>query len=175
MLKRLLIAAGLVIVAGAWAEEPQLNEYQVKAAFLLNFANFVEWPQGTFAGTDDRFSVCVLGKNPFGQNLDVLAKRKTAEGRLFDVRQIPGVKESAGCQIVFVSSSERLRYRVIIEGLKSGILTVGETDDFAEQGGAMELVVVEGKVQIKIDARAAKDRNLRVSSHLLSLAKSARQ
>ena len=150
------------------------DEYQVKAAFLCNFAKFVEWPRSTFTSPSDPFVICVLGRNPFGNVLEGLAGGRSVDGHPFAVRYGTDIRQVAGCQILFVSSSERLRYRSILETLKgSSVLSVGDTGDFITEGGVVDLCVERGKVRIEIDPQAARKRNLRVSSHLLALAKVA--
>ena len=149
----------------------RLDEYQVKAAFICNFANFVEWPPPTYRSPADPFMVCVLGRNPFGSALESMAAGRMVDGHPFTVRQMSDVRQSAGCQIVFVSESERLRYRLILDSLKtSSILSVGETSGFISEGGIVVLRVEDGRVRIEIDAQAAKQKNLRISAHLLDLA-----
>lgn len=174
MRSRSRIAAVIMACLVAPAFGQAVDEYQVKAAFLLNFANFIEWPPGTFTSAQDSFKVCVLGRNPFGSAFEALANRKTADGRKFEIRQIGGARQAAGCQIVFVSSAERLRYRAISEDLRGNVLLVGETSDFVSQGGTIGLLLNDSRIRMAIDAEGAKARNLRISSHLLSLAQNGK-
>jgi hypothetical protein len=168
VLEAVLAAAIAVSVFGQ-----SFNEYQVKAAFLFNFANFVEWPEGTFTSTDEPFTVCLVGRSPIEHAFEPLAGRTTADGRSFAVREIGNGQDTGACQIVFISASERLRYRSIVEKLRGSILVVGETSDFVAQGGAVELLLSGNKIRMVIDARPAKERKLRISSHLLRLAQGA--
>jgi hypothetical protein len=149
----------------------QLDEYQVKAAFVSNFANFVEWPATAFHSPQDPFSICVLGHNPFGHALRSLAEGKSAGGHVLVVHEASDPAQALGCQIVFVSSSERLRFRAVVESLKAtNALTVGDTADFINEGGMIALRLEGGRIRMRINADAAKERNLRISAHLLSLA-----
>jgi hypothetical protein len=151
------------------------DEYQVKAAFLCNFANFVEWPPSTYKSSSDPFTVCVLGRNPFGNVLESLAAGRSVDGHPFAIRFGTDIRRIDGCQILFVSASERLRYRSILDAVKtSSVLSVGESSDFIAEGGVVDLRVENGKVRVEIDAPAAHQRNLRVSAHLLGLSKAAR-
>jgi hypothetical protein len=153
----------------------KLDEYQVRAAFICNFANFVEWPPAAFQRPDDPFTICVMGRNPFGRTLTSLVDGKLLDRRAFVVRPVADVRQVSGCHILFISSSERLRFRSILENLKtSSVLSVGDTNDFIAAGGIVGLPLESGKVRIEISAQAAKERNLRISSHLLSLAQTSK-
>jgi hypothetical protein len=151
------------------------DEYHVKAAFLCNFANFVEWPPSTYRSPSDPLTVCVLGRNPFGNVLESLTAGRSVDGHPFAVRYETDVRQVGGCQILFVSASERLRYRSILDAVKtSSVLSVGDSSDFIAEGGVVDLRLESGKVRVEIDAQAARQRNLHVSAHLLGLAKVAR-
>jgi hypothetical protein len=153
----------------------KLDEYQVKAAFVVNFASFVEWPAEAFRGPQDAFTICVLGRDPFGHWLEGLAQGKVVDGRAFVVRHVNDAPQVSGCQILFLSASERLRFRSILQDLKGcSVLTVGDTNDFLAAGGVIALRMDEGKIRIQIHAEGAKERNLRISAHLLSLAEGSR-
>ena len=153
------------------AQSPVAEEYSVKAAFLFNFAKFVEWPALAFKGPGDPIAICVLGQDPFGGALQDVVRGKTVANRTFVVRDISNAQEAIGCQIVFVSSSEQKRFRLLLDGLKGrSILTVGEGDDFTANGGIINLKLKDARVRIEIDAGAADRAGLRISSKLLSLA-----
>jgi hypothetical protein len=153
------------------AETPLADEYPVKAAFLLNFAKFVEWPAVAFKGPEDPITICVLGQNPFGTALEDVVRDKTVANRAFVVRGVLNTQQAGNCQIVFVSASERKRFRFLLDGLKGrSILTVGEGDDFTASGGIINFKLKDARVRIEIDAAAADRAGLRISSKLLSLA-----
>lgn len=160
-------ALGVLLVARAQVTD----EYQVKAAFIYNFAKFVEWPPHAFKSPMDPIVICVLGQNPFGGALEEVVNGKSVEGRSFVVRQLSGEQAAAGCQILFISSSERKRLRGILGELKaSGALTVGETDTFASEGGMINFKIEGGRVRLQVNVDAAEQGKLRISSKLLSLA-----
>ncbi|MEO8662099.1 MAG: YfiR family protein [Bryobacteraceae bacterium] len=147
------------------------DEYYVKAAFLYNFARFVEWPPGTFHKPEDRFAICVLGEDPFGRALEDTIAGKTLEGRLFRVARIRDAAHAAGCQILFIGSSEQKQLAEIVSALPAtGILTVGEMRGFATSGGIINFVLNDGRVRFQINRRPAAKANLQISSRLLSLA-----
>jgi len=116
-----------------------------------------------------------LGQSPFGETLEKLSNGKSVDGHGVKVLQVKDARSAGGCQILFVSASERLRLRSIFSDLKSSsVLSVGDTIDFISAGGIVGLRVESGKVRIEINAQLAKDRNLRMSSHLLDLARSTK-
>lgn len=160
----------LSLTCAAGAVE-QAEEYQVKAAFLYNFAKFVEWPDKSFPKPSDPIVICILGQNPFEDHLGALTRGKTWEGRAFAVNLIPDLPLKSRCQILFVNSSERQRFRSMATNLTgSGILTVGETPGFIDDGGIINFKVEDGKIRFEINLEAAEHAQLKLSSKLLSLA-----
>ena len=169
-LTRLLLFTGAAHLAVVQAQT--VDEYQVKAAFLYNFAKFVEWPPGSFKSANDPIVVCVLGRSPFGELLDQSVKGKQIEGHKLVVREAPDVQECLACQLLFIAASERKRLPAILGFLKTGpVLTVGETANFAAAGGIINFKLDDGKVSLEINVHAAQRARLRISSKLLSLAK----
>ena len=172
---RLAVILAVSLVAAGWgcgaARGQSANEYQVKAAFLYNFAKFVEWPPQSFKGPDDPLAICVMGHNPFGRMLEDTVNGKTLEGRPFVVRNVPDNQQARGCHILFVSSSERKHLQFILESIKSpGVLTVGEMEGFATNGGVINFKLEDGKVRFEVNLEAAATEGLQIRSSLLSLA-----
>ena len=153
----------------AWGQST--NQYQVKAAFLYNFAKFVEWPPQSFNRPDDPISICIVGQNPFGRMLEDTVNGKTLEGRGFTIRDISDLPQAGSCQILFVSSSERKHVQAILDSIKTpGVLTVGEMEDFAVNGGVINFKLEGGKVRFEVNLAAAAKEGLQIRSNLLSLA-----
>jgi len=170
-----LVTLTVCLVAAGWRCSAVLgqsaNEYQVKAAFLYNFAKFVEWPAQSFKGPDDPLTICIVGQNPFGRMLEDTINGKTLERRSFVVRDVPDIQQVGGCHILFVSSSERKNLQSILESIKTpGLLTVGETEGFAANGGVINFKLESGKVRFEINLEAAAKAGLQIRSNLLSLA-----
>ncbi len=90
------------VAHGSRARGQEIDEYQVKAAFLYNFAKFVDWPSQTFKTPQDPIVVCVLGPNPFGSSLEAVIRGKSIDGRAFSFRQVENAGEADTCQILFV-------------------------------------------------------------------------
>lgn len=168
---RYLVVAIVAAMGSLLAQSSVADEYPVKAAFLFNFAKFVEWPPLAFKGPEDPIAICVLGQNPFGSALENVVHDKTVANRAFVVREISNAQQAAKCQIIFVTALEQKHYRVLLEGLKAqSVLTVGEADDFSANGGIINFKLKDARVRIEIDANAAQRAGLRISSKLLSLA-----
>lgn len=169
-----VICLGLSL--GAVARGQEVQEYQVKAAFLYNFAKFVEWPSQSFKTAQAPIAVCVFGHNPFGSALEDVIRGKSFDGRTFAFRQVSDVESAKSCQILFVSSADDKRFRAVGVSLKSaGILTVGEAKGFADDdGGVINFKLDDGRVRFEINVDAAERKQLRISSKLLSLAQIVR-
>lgn len=168
-----MVAAG-TLLWGASAEvgAQTANEYHVKAAFLFNFAKFVEWPAETFKGPAEAILICVLGESDIAGPLEEAVKGKLVGDRALVVQR--GVVSGAGCHIVFAGSSGKRRR--LMEGMKvSGVLTVGEDEAFLYEGGVVVLKLEADRVRVKINLAAAERAGLRISSKLLSLAQVVRK
>jgi len=163
------IFLGMLLTARAGGQA--IDEYEVKAAFLYNFAKFVEWPSRSFQTRQDPIAVCVLGHNPFGNALQEVIRGKSIDGRAFVFRQVADAEEASACQILFVSASAEKRFRSLWGSLKpAGILTVGEAEGFASSGGVINFKLDSGRVRFEINVDAAEHAQLHISSKLLSLA-----
>jgi hypothetical protein len=145
-------------------------EYQVKAAFLLNFARFVQWPDTGKPGGP--LIIAVLGRDPFGPALEQTIRGKSVNGRELELRYVDRSHNLKGCHVVFVSSSESRHTSEILQKLSgSYVLTVGETDDFTQEGGVIRLLLDGSHVRFDVNRGAAAKNGLKVSSKLLSLAR----
>jgi len=165
-----LVAAilGTVVDAGA---QPQLDEYRVKAAFLYNFAKFVEWAPRAFKDASDPITVCIAGETPIYTQLDSAVTGKMAGNRSFAVRRVSDAQHAMGCNILFIGLAERKRIPAILAGVRElGILTVGETPEFIANGGVVNFKLEDGKVRFQINVEAAEHEQIRISSKLLNLA-----
>jgi hypothetical protein len=177
-LKKASIRLTLIVLTASLARAagPAVDEYRVKAAFLLNFARFIEWPATAFKSADEPISVCVLGKNPFGSALEDAVRGKAVGGRSFVVRQVSSAQEANPCHILFVEVSKQSQLRQLFEDLKGfSILTVGDTEDFTANGGVITFKLKDARVRFEIAVGAAERANLRISSKLLSLAETTKR
>ena len=178
-----LVLAGLlsmVSLGGVWPQSARPTsvppdeslEYRVKAAYLLNFTRYVEWPAPSApAQADSMLSICVLGADPFGTILDATVAGRTAHGRPLRVRRLRTAGEAAGCEVVFVSQEAWRRNPESLKALnRAGSLTVGESEQFARGGGVIGFVIVDETVRFVVNDEARDRAGLRISSRMLSLA-----
>ncbi len=173
---RLALVLVIATRAPVLAADTGAEEYQVKAAYLLNFAKFVEWPDQTFKAPGDPIGICILGENPFGPLLAQAAKNVVIGSRPISVLRLTTVSKLSQCQIAFVSASERKLSRNLLEAAQSGaVLTVGESDGFTDSGGIVAFKLDGEKVRLMINTAAADHAKLHVSAKLLSLAGSAKR
>jgi hypothetical protein len=144
------------------------GEYDLKAAFLFNFAQFVEWPSDAYAAATAPIVIGVLGEDPFGASLDVLVGGETLHNRQLVVRRYQSVEQIDACHILFISSSEANQLDRVIRALAHrSILTVGETRDFAAHAGVIGFELSKRRLRLQINVAAAADARLTISSKLL--------
>lgn len=163
----LVLLLGSMLAAG---EQGAASEYQVKAAFLLNFARFAQWPADSFASPSAPIVFGIFGEDPFGAMLTDTVRSKTVGGHRLVVRRVDDVTQVAGCHLLFIGAGERSRLGRVIATPHRGVLTVGETERFAERGGVIQLTLADRRVGFIINTDAAKRAGVGLSAKLLSLA-----
>jgi hypothetical protein len=150
------------------AEVAPNKEYQIKAVFLFNFAQFVEWPPRAFHDAHSPLVIGVLGEDPFGSYLDEAVRGEKIGDRPLVVRRYRRGDDLAGCHILFISRSEAGRLDPIVASLRGrSVLTVGEDDGFIREGGILRFVTENHKIRLKINMEAARAAGLTISSKLL--------
>jgi hypothetical protein len=174
---------GLLIITGPIfgadpaqkAPRPRFKEYQVKAAYLLNFTRYIDWPAKSFKEADSPFVICILGQDRFGEDLRTLVSNGVVEGRKIALRRINSADQARDAQIVFISQSERNRTAEILQSLKGApVLTVGETEGFLQAGGMVNFRIEDESALLDIDRAAAEKAGLKISSKLLQIANRAK-
>ena len=157
------------VAPGASAQTAASKEYQLKAVFLFNFAQFVEWPARAFREAEAPLVIGVLGEDPFGAYLDELVAGEKVGIRPLIVRRYQRVEDIAECHILFISRSETATLDKSLAHLKGrSVLTVGDMDTFTQQGGMVRFFTENGKIRFKINVQAAKACELTPSSKILS-------
>ena len=147
------------------------REYEIKAAYLYNFINYINWPDRALPPAGGAITIGVIGQNPFGSALAPLAGKRI-KGRSVAVKECASLTDAAGCQIVFISPSEKQRLDEILQGLKDAkVLSVSEIDGFAERGGIINFISERNKIRFEINSEAARRTGLTISSELLKLAR----
>ena len=168
----LLLFILFLAAMGPGRAQAQSREYQLKAAFLFNFAQFVKWPPGAFLTADAPFDIGILGDDPFGPALEETVQGATIDNHRMTVVRAQKIEELKDCQMIFVSRSEEGHMGEILTQLDSRpILTVSEIDSFAQDGGDIDFYLSDGKVRFEINPQSAQRCGLRISSQLLSLGK----
>ena len=167
------LTVGTILNTGIlFANTNSAGEYEVKAAFLFGFAEFVAWPAKTFSDPKQPLTVCVYGRDPFGQILDDALLGRSIGDRRVSVGRANQFQDLAGCQVIFVSRSERERARELANRLADhAVLLVGESEGFATSGGTIEFTLEDNRVHFVINPDAAERAGLKLSSKLLALAK----
>jgi len=156
--------------------QPVAAEYQVKAAFIFHFAQFVDWPPGVLINSDSSMILCVFDDEPRRQEFQSTIEGKAIGARVLHVRQISQSQEVQGCNILFLSRDEARRQTAILKSLRGmPILTVGETDNFLSSGGMIRFHLDEDKIRFDINLDGAESSHLKISSRLLLLATSVTQ
>lgn len=150
------------------AEDRPSIEYKVKASYLYNFLQFVEWPADAFTG--NTLLVCVLGTDNFGAALRQISG-EVVRGRTVALRYFQDIQGLQNCHVVFVSaSSENNRDSQVLQYLsRRPILIIGESSGFIQRGGIINLVRVDGKIRFEINQQAATRNRLKISAQLLQL------
>ena len=167
----LLLLLGAAFTAASGAELAP-GEYEVKAAFLYNFAKFVEWPPEGWPAWKEGFVITILGDDPFGATIDDTLQGKTVDNRRVMVRRARRPEDVGSTQILFISDSEGEELSRVLKRLEgAAILTVGQMDQFAERGGVIRFRMEKSRVRLEINPAAAERAKLKISSELLKLAR----
>jgi hypothetical protein len=167
---------GLALVLVALVALPRVSaaqtaaEYDIKAAFLYNFTKFVDWPATAFPDAGS-LRICVLGDDPFGRSLQSVNGEQVGTRKLKVIRT-DSLAKPGGCQVLFISRSERERVPQIVAAVKdSPVLTVGDIPGLVDQGVSINFTLEGSKVRFEINTDAADKAGLKISSKLLQLAK----
>lgn len=156
-------------------QSPRASEYQVKAVFLFNFAQFVDWPAPAAQDAQLPLLICILGDDPFGAFLDETVRGERLGARPIQVRRYRQVTDIEACNILFISRSETEGVPQILAVLKQQpMLTVSDGETFAKQGGMIQLFTDKGRIRLRINLEAAEAANLTISSKLLRVAEVVR-
>ena len=164
------MALVLALLAGLAGHGSEVQEYQVKAVFLLNFTKFIEWPPSAFAAPDSPIAICILGEDPFGKTLDQVVAGEVVNGHRVVVERIKTAPAPKTCQVLFIARSERDVVKVLA-AFGPGVLTIGEGQSFVRDGGMIAFVVENRRVRFGVNEGAAANAGLVVSSKLLNIAR----
>lgn len=147
------------------------REYAIKAAFLINFAKYVSWPDGVFSTPTSPIVIGILGQNPFGAVLDKIVLKKTVGERSFTIARFPAVEDITPCQILFVNTVDPDALKGILERVqKQHTLIVADSRESHGPDGHIYYTLVKNKVRFVIDLKATERSNLKVRSEILKVA-----
>jgi len=164
-----LVGATTLDLRAAGAQGERRDEYHVKAAFLYNFAKFIQWPE---SDRSEMLVVGVVGHSPFNEVFEAVVTGKSVNGRVIVVRQFQSDDDPRAFNIIFIGVSEARRTAdILLRVGGASVLTVGETPHFLTEGGIVQFYVRENRVRFDINSAGANQAGLRISSQLLSLAK----
>jgi YfiR/HmsC-like len=150
------------------AQSSVIPEYRVKATFLFQFTQFVDWPRDAFSNPQTPLVIGILGEDPFGSFLDETVRDERANGHPLAVERYRKLDDLKNCHVLFVSRSEATRITDVVAALKGrSTLIVGDLNGFADRGGMIQFVTEESKIHLRINLAAAKAANLTISSKLL--------
>jgi hypothetical protein len=166
-------AAARWAVAQSADESGVSREYTIKAAYLYNFARYVQWRTDSFRSDQDPFVIGVLGTDSLGEDLDRIAQAKKVEARKIVVYRFPSPDKYRPCHILFVPRTVEAGQQIETIGRlrSSPVLLIGETPGFAERGGTINFFIEQNRVRFEINQQAARRAGLKISAKLLNLAK----
>lgn len=168
----LWLALSFTLVSSREIAQREISrEHQIKAVFLFNFTQFVEWPEAAFPTPDGPFVIGIIGRDPFGTYLDETVQGEKLGDHPLVVKRIQSPDEAVNCHILFVNASDKADVKLILEKVKDKpVLTVGDVPNFATQGGMIAFLKEDNKIRIRINLEATKKANVTISSKLLNLA-----
>ncbi|NQU07061.1 MAG: YfiR family protein [Candidatus Abyssubacteria bacterium] len=165
-----LSSAGIALPARG--DSARSLEYRIKAAFIFNFTKFVQWPVDSFEDDNTPITLGIIGNDPFGSILEETFEERTAQGRKIVVERFDGIEQASDCHLLFISDSQAKRLQHVFSKLDDlPILTIGEMEFFAQDGGIIGFYIRKNKVKFEINPEAAKSKRLKISSKLLNLAR----
>lgn len=168
-----IVVAGFTVAIKPVHSE-SFREYQVKAVFLYNLGNFVDWPSTAFSTPDAAFTIGILGSNPFENFLNKAVENETIGGRRIEVLRYTQAKDlfERRCQILFVSADQKSAWKTLRPRLKTfPMLTVADYTGFTLQGGMINLRKSGHRIQLEINLDNIRGTDLVISAKLLSLAR----
>jgi YfiR/HmsC-like len=168
-----LILTLLLVFPGKLPANSTAEEYSLKAAFLFHFAQFVEWPEASFKDATSPLIYCTIGEDPFHGSLDAALSGKAIGARSFRVLHFKQPQDIQGCHVLFLAAVQKKMNAAIVASVQqSPVLTVGESEHFAQENGVIGFVLEDNKIRFEINLETAQKANLKISSRLLALAKS---
>jgi hypothetical protein len=153
------------------AQVPASTEYNIKAVFIYNFTQFIDWPPGTFASPESPFVIGILGEDPFQSYMDETVSNEKVKGHSIVVERYQNLNDVKNCHILYICASEAERMQEILLRAKKGkMLTISDVPGFANNGGMICFVTRNNKIKLQINPSPVKAAELNISSKLLQVA-----
>jgi YfiR/HmsC-like len=169
---RIFAAITLLIAALPCRADGPTREYQIKAAFVYNFTQFIDWPDSAFASKDSPFVVATVGMDPFNGALEDAMSGKTAAQRPVTVQHFDSVADVGDCQLLFVPASLDSSLPTLFGNIGGKpVLTVGESQGFDPAGGGIRLFLEDNRMRFEINLDPISSAGLKVSAKLMKLAR----
>lgn len=153
------------------AQYSRTREFNIKAVFLYNFSQFVEWPESAFETSTSPFVIGIVGDDPFGSVIDETVSGEKVKNHPIIVQRFSTVKEVANCHMIFLSGPQAANYQKNVSEQKiKYMLTVSDVAGFANTGGMIRFMMQDNKIKLQINPGVARSAELSISSKLLRLA-----
>ncbi|HET6842297.1 MAG TPA: YfiR family protein [Candidatus Angelobacter sp.] len=167
---RWLIMCAVAATPIAKIPAQEADEYHLKAAFIFNFAKFINWPPRQENTAADTLEICVAGADAIADALRTTTNGKSIDSRPITVRQLGSPVVVQGCKVLFIGNQAKKTAEIMAEAARLRIATVGEDDNFIQHGGVINFVPANGKLRFEINTAAASRAGISISSKLLQLA-----
>jgi hypothetical protein len=165
-----VLVALLLLAQPTSGQNKQPSEYDVKAAMLVNFAKFVDWPANVFNSTDAPVIIGIYGSDPFGAVLDELVKNQEVSGRRLEIRRFTSGETATNCHLVYCSVSSTDTDKLLAGARLAPVVFVSDTETFTRQGGHIGFYIQESKVRFEVNLAAFERSGLKMHSQVLKLA-----
>jgi hypothetical protein len=165
------VACGVALLFALATAQAASREYEVKAAYLFNFANFANWPSTAFESPSTPLRICTVGPDLFGPTLADTVRNETIDGHPLTVVRVPAIDEIRLCHILFVPANTPDANAIVAAALKWPVVTVGETDGFLRAGGILRFALDDGRVRFDVNPRQATKVGISLSAKLLQVAR----
>ena len=169
----LVLAFALTTFFSNAANADTSREYQLKSAYLLNFARFIYWPVESFSSETDALKICVYGKSPFGENLNYLLTKRV-QSRSIKINYKDDLRNISECHILFVSESDKASFYKVASEVPQNVLTVSDVKGFSSEGGMIEFIRVDNKIKFEINVTQSTKSGIKFRSQLLEVAEKLR-
>ncbi|MBZ5607997.1 MAG: YfiR family protein [Acidobacteriia bacterium] len=164
--KRLIASLAWLALLPALYPAAGEPEDELKAAVVLSFLRYAEWPQPFASNAPIR--VGVLGPTSFTEVLRGALEGKSVNEHALRVAELKSVGEAAGCQVVYFATDKAEEIKMVLQAASAAhVLSIGEDKDFLRRGGAVNLLVVDGQMSFEVDLEALERSGVNISSRLL--------